>query len=285
MEVSMKFNTILTGIALILCLGITPQAQGMAYLKTIRNTTYSLTHSLINSAKSLQNCIASYSYSLLTRAMAKKTETQPVPETVEVKNHENTNQNPSIARARAIVNHLVNTPEKPVDKEIKNEIVERLEGYLQWYLKSTELANLLINSQMYQEEICDGNGQKIATLYSHCIEVKDTKVFLVRLVKNDGQTIGFSVATAKLKEKLGRVNYLLVSQDERKNGFGPTILLYNGRNLYQAGCREIEGTANSLNLKANEDKQVMQQKLEGLYRGLGAHSKSIADTSQMRICL
>lgn len=293
-ENPMKTNIIFTALALALCLGFTPQAQGMAYFKAAYNSAYAwgkkATHSALSVKDQAIARMTAIVNHLVPQAPKKSAHSEVAMNRINtIVNHLQPEQkNTAIKRAQVIVGHLApqETQEglQPnncggLDYGKFNEMDQRLKIYLEQYLEgsvdrfSNPNFEVLANNEMGHEDIFDIDNQKIGTLYFYKLKIGKTFTVVVdRLVNNEGKTVGFCIGETDTDSTKGYIAYLLISPEERRNGYGQILLAYNAKLLYQVGCTKLHGTASSFDLKKGENRDTMQPKLESFYGQFGAQS-------------
>lgn len=297
----MKTNTVLTALALALCLGVAPQAQGMAYFKAAYHNAYAWGKKATHTALTVKDMA-------LTRMAA------IVNHIVPQSSKPSANSDLAMNRISTIINHVQPEPAKKIDEQtalnrtqvilrhlspVKNEdtvtvhkthgkdelkpyvFENQIQRMLMWFYNDTNTAGLdLIGPEIGSEEIFDNNNNKIGTLHFHKKNNLDTTPLITRFVNNENTLIGFSIASVDSKTKAGAISYLHINQNERRGGLGKILLAYVTKKLYELGCTSFHGTANSFDLQNNENPQQMQTKLEGFYGQFGAES---LDGSKVRL--
>ncbi len=284
----MKTNTILTALALALCLGVAPQAQGMAYFKAAYHNAYAwgkkATHTALTVKDMALNRMAAIVNHIVPQSYKKSAHSEVAinrintmvnhlqPEPVKQDNKE-------LKRAQVLVNHIVPNPTNGQSTDINKKdekpyaFENQIQGLLMWFYNDVNQDGLaLIGPEIGSEEIFDNNSNKIGTLYFHKKSNSDAAPLITRFVNNDNILIGFSIASVDSKTKAGAISYLHINQNERRGGLGKILLAYVTKKLYELGCTSFHGTANSFDLQTHENQQQMQTKLEGFYGQFGAQS-------------
>lgn len=289
----MKFNTILSALVLALCLGVAPQAQGMAYFKAAYNNAYGWGKKATQTALSVKDMALTRMAAIVNHIVPQSSKTSVNSQVAmnrisTVINHvqpepvKKTHDQTALNRAQVIVRHLIpinNEDTLMVHKthgkdESKPYVFEnQIQEMLMWFYNDTNTAGLdLIGPEIGFEEIFDTNNNQIGTLHFHKKDKTDVTPLITRFVNNENILIGFSIASVDSKTKAGAIAYLHINQNERRGGLGKILLAYVTKKLYELGCTSFHGTANSFDLRTNENQEHMQTKLEGFYGQFGAKS-------------
>lgn len=286
----MKIKTILITGLLALCLGATPQAQGMGYFKAAYQSAYSWGKKALTSTAMVKDHAIARIAALVNHLVPQSSHKTINPEKVAINRIKKAinqlppeQQNNALKRTQILIRHLAPQEQELITPNVCsardnkfNEIDYQLRDYINMHGTPSALSSLLeilSNNEIGQEEIFDTNNNKMGILYFYKIQI-DTGLTLVitRLANNDDQTIGFCIGRKDTDSTNGYIAYLLISQNERRNGYGQILLAHNARLLYQIGCTNIHGSATSFDLKAGENQQTMQAKLENFYGQFGAQS-------------
>lgn len=288
-----RTNRIISIAILALGLGVMPQAQGMGYFKSAYHSACSWGKKAVNSALVVKSQSMARIATIVNHIVP-QTPKNSVNSDVSINrintivNHIQPEQKTAtlvqqdhnaLKRAQMIVNHLAPVTEQPNicvnncdSKPQKPGLKERFNEMYQWYYQTID-PNTLAQFEIASEEILDSNDALIATIKFYRKSLYHKDPLFVQLFDKNGELVGFCISCINAFSKVGFIADLHVSQNERRNGYGKILLAYTTKKLYEFGCPSIQGTASSHDLKAGENQDHMQTKLEGFYGQFGAESR------------
>ncbi len=288
-----RTNRIISIAILALGLGFMPQAQGIGYFKAAYNSACSWGKKAANSALVVKSQAMARMTAIVNHIIPQTPKNsgnsevsinrintivnhiQPEPQTTLTIKQDNN----ALKRAQIMVNHLAPVTEQPIicvnncdSKPQKPALKERFNEMYQWYYQTID-PNTLAQFEIASEEILDSNDALIATIKFYRKSLYHKDPLFVQLFDKNGELVGFCISCINAFSKVGYIADLHVSQNERRNGYGKILLAYTTKKLYEFGCPSIQGTASSHDLKAGENQDHMQTKLEGFYGQFGAESR------------
>lgn len=167
-------------------------------------------------------------------------------------------------------------------EESTDDMDDQFEYFLDKYETTT---STLLKHKQGKKKILDANNIRIGTLYSYSYKLPTSILIVTRLINPEDKILGFCIAEAFTESKKGDIDFLMIDQNERRNGYGKILLAYTTKSLFENGCTSLAGVPAPFDLKKEETKAEMEPKLINFYKQFGAQLTTEDDLPKLDLKL